>query len=283
MARRGGRRVGSLAAARAARDRRAHQPRARPSHDLRLAARPRGDDARVPRRRASRRWCGTAPSCSPCAPGAVAFDVPAPRLTPDGSWFTWEGNEVWVPVPGSHNALNAAAALEACGARRRRAGRCAAAPWRSSVPPAGASSAWGRRRPAPRSTTTTRTTRRRCARRSTPPARSSPAGSWPPSSPTCYSRTAALWREFGDALALADLAVVLDVYRAREDAGRLPRGERPAGRRGGGRRRRRAARWPGCRGSTRRSASCAAQLRYGDLLLTLGAGDVDQLGRRLVA
>ncbi len=40
--------------------------------------------------------------------------------------------------------------------------------------------------------------------------------------PHLYSRTAALWREFGDALALADLAVVLDVYRAREDAADFP-------------------------------------------------------------
>jgi UDP-N-acetylmuramate--alanine ligase len=45
--------------------------------------------------------------------GSVPFDAPEPRLTPEGSRFTWEGIEVWVPVPGSHNALNAAAALEA--------------------------------------------------------------------------------------------------------------------------------------------------------------------------
>src|SRR3954462_13233939 len=46
-------------------------------------------------------------------PGAVAFDVPSPRLSERGSRFEWAGEEVSVPVPGAHNALNAAAALEA--------------------------------------------------------------------------------------------------------------------------------------------------------------------------
>ena len=154
-------------------------------------------------------------------PGAVAFDVPAPRLTPDGSWFTWEGNEVWVPVPGSHNALNAAAALEAS----RLAG----------VAPGDARGALAEFRPAGRrfervgETETgaevyddyahhpTEVRATLDAARTLEPGRVVAAFQ-----PHLYSRTAALWREFGDALALADLAVVLDVYRAREDAADFP-------------------------------------------------------------
>jgi UDP-N-acetylmuramate--alanine ligase len=100
--------------------------------------------------------------------------------------------------------------------------------------------------------------------------------------PHLYSRTAALWREFGAALAEADLPVVLEVYRAREDP----------------------ARWPGISGLLVAEAAAdaaegrrvgwlpdfdaaerllRAELAEGDLCLTLGAGDVDELARRLVA
>jgi UDP-N-acetylmuramate--alanine ligase len=91
-----------------------------------------------------------------------------------------------------------------------------------------------------------------------------------------------LAREFGAALALADLVVVLDVYPARE----------------------RAEDFPGVSGLlVARAAADAArggpvwwvptldvaermlreELRAGDLLLTLGAGDVDALARGLTA
>ncbi len=43
----------------------------------------------------------------------MAYDVPAPTLTAGGSRFDWRGHEVRLAVPGAHNALNAAAALEA--------------------------------------------------------------------------------------------------------------------------------------------------------------------------
>ena len=51
----------------------------------------------------------------------VAFDVPAPALDArrlDAS--TWRGHAVRLAVPGAHNARNAAAALEAVRAGRRR-------------------------------------------------------------------------------------------------------------------------------------------------------------------
>ena len=100
--------------------------------------------------------------------------------------------------------------------------------------------------------------------------------------PHLYSRTAALWREFGDALALADLAVVLDVYRARENPADFPGVSgllvaEAAADAGEGR----PVAWmPGFDEAER---FLRGALRDGDLLLTLGAGDVDQLGRRLVA
>jgi UDP-N-acetylmuramate--alanine ligase len=99
--------------------------------------------------------------------------------------------------------------------------------------------------------------------------------------PHLYSRTALLAREFGQALALADVAVVLDVYPARE----------------------RAEDFPGVSGLTIVLATADAArgrpvmwlptfadalpvlcglLVEGDLCLVMGAGDVDVLGRRLV-
>jgi UDP-N-acetylmuramate--alanine ligase len=99
--------------------------------------------------------------------------------------------------------------------------------------------------------------------------------------PHLYSRTAALWREFGAALATADLSVVLDVYRARERAedhpgvtGRLiaqaaadAAGGRPVG-------------WLPSIDNAERFLH--AELRDGDLCLTMGAGNIDELAMRLV-
>jgi UDP-N-acetylmuramate--alanine ligase len=98
--------------------------------------------------------------------------------------------------------------------------------------------------------------------------------------PHLYSRTRALARDFGKALALADVAVVLDVYPARE----------------------RAADFPGVSGWLVATATADAaggrpvywtpagqeaerllrqELRSGDVLLTLGAGNIDSLARAL--
>jgi UDP-N-acetylmuramate--alanine ligase len=100
--------------------------------------------------------------------------------------------------------------------------------------------------------------------------------------PHLYSRTRREAREFGRALAAADHVAVLDVYPAREQA----------------------ADFPGVSGLlvARAAADAAAGkpvawlptaaqalpylrrlLREGDLCLTLGAGDIDALGRALVA
>ena len=73
------------------------------------------------------------------------------------------------------------------------------------------------------STTTTPTTRPRCAPRSRRRARcEAAAGLVACFQPHLYSRTRQLAREFGRALALADVVVVLDVYPARERAEDFP-------------------------------------------------------------
>jgi UDP-N-acetylmuramate--alanine ligase len=100
--------------------------------------------------------------------------------------------------------------------------------------------------------------------------------------PHLFSRTAALARQFGIALAHADVVVVLDVYPARE----------------------RAEEHPGVSGLAIAEAAADAarggpvywlptfadaepvlrgMLRGGDLCLMLGAGDIDALTRRLLA
>jgi UDP-N-acetylmuramate--alanine ligase len=91
-----------------------------------------------------------------------------------------------------------------------------------------------------------------------------------------------LAREFGRALALADLVVVLDVYRARERPEDFPDvsgylvAQAAADAAGG-----RPVWWmPQLEDAER---SLRAELAAGDLLLTLGAGNVDDLARRLTA
>jgi UDP-N-acetylmuramate--alanine ligase len=89
--------------------------------------------------------------------------------------------------------------------------------------------------------------------------------------PHLYSRTRIFAAEFGGALALADEAVVLDVYAAREDpepgvTGKLVADAVPGG----------AARYVESAADVPRVvASLAAP---GDLVLTMGAGDVTKLG-----
>ncbi len=50
----------------------------------------------------------------------VPYDAPAPQPTPLGTRFDWRGLRVALAVPGDHNAVNAAGALSAAAARRRR-------------------------------------------------------------------------------------------------------------------------------------------------------------------
>ena len=94
--------------------------------------------------------------------------------------------------------------------------------------------------------------------------------------PHLFSRTRIFATEFGAALGLADEALVLDVYAAREDpepgvTGKLVADAVPGGR----------ARFLADLASV--PAAIAAVAKPGDLVLTMGAGDVTALGPLIVA
>jgi len=94
--------------------------------------------------------------------------------------------------------------------------------------------------------------------------------------PHLFSRTRIFAADFGAALALADEAIVLDVYAAREDpepgvTGRLVADAVPGGR----------ARFLPDKAAA--PAAAAALAKPGDLVLTMGAGDVSALGPPIVA
>lgn len=94
--------------------------------------------------------------------------------------------------------------------------------------------------------------------------------------PHLYSRTRFFAAEFGAALGLADEALVLDVYAAREDpepgiSGAIVAAAVPGG----------GARFIPDRGAV--PDTVAGLAKPGDLVLTMGAGDVTQLGPQIVA
>ncbi len=197
-----------------------------------------------------------------------------------GSRFRFEGVPVELPVPGEHNARNAATALAAC--------RLAGAPPDRAAQALADFAGAGRR--FERAGTTARNalvvddyahhpTEVRAtiaAARTLQPRRVVAAFQ-----PHLFSRTRHQFREFGAALATADLVVVLDVYPARERAEDFPgvTGRLVAAAAADAAQGRTVAWLPGFDAAER---YLAAELREGDLLLTLGAGDVDALGRRLV-
>ncbi len=210
----------------------------------------------------------------------VGYDAQSPTLTAGGSRFDWREHEVCLAVPGAHNALNAAGALEAA--------RIAGADTERAIAGLARFQGAGRRFQKLGTTaggtlvyddyahhpTEVRATLK--AARTLDPRRSVAVFQ-----PHLYSRTALLAREFGEALALADVIVVLDVYPARE------RGED----------------YPGISGLTIAQAAADAAggrrvmwlptfadalpvlrglLTEGDLCVVMGAGDVDALGLCLV-
>ena len=94
--------------------------------------------------------------------------------------------------------------------------------------------------------------------------------------PHLYSRTRIFAQQFGAALGLADAAIVLDVYAAREDPEPGVTGELVARAVPGGRGR-------FLPGRADVPPAVAAVAKPGDLVLTMGAGDVTALGPLIVA
>ncbi|MEX2196888.1 MAG: UDP-N-acetylmuramate--L-alanine ligase [Thermoleophilaceae bacterium] len=196
-----------------------------------------------------------------------------------GSRFTVDGVEVELRVPGEHNVLNALAALAAC----REAGVALdeAAAALASFAGAGrrfedhGSTASGARvfddyaHHPTEVRATLEAARRLGARRVVACFQ-----------PHLYSRTRALAGDFGRALALADAIVVCDVYPAREAAEDFPgvSGYTVAAataRASGGR----PVWWLPTLGEAERFLG--GELAAGDVLLTLGAGDVHRVAEGL--
>jgi UDP-N-acetylmuramate--alanine ligase len=202
------------------------------------------------------------------------------RLHPGGSRFSVEGVGVELRVPGRHNVLNALAALASC--------RAAGLEPDDAGPALAAFTGAGRRFEehgrSPQGAlvyddyahhpTEVRATLE--AARTLQPARLIACFQ-----PHLYSRTRVLARDFGRALALADVIVVLDVYPARERAEDFPgvSGLLVAGAAADAADGRPVWWLPRMEDAARMLRS---ELREGDLLLTLGAGDVDSLAKELV-
>jgi UDP-N-acetylmuramate--alanine ligase len=215
-----------------------------------------------------------------CPADAMAYDAHDIELHPGGSRFRFGELEVELSVPGAHNAINAAGALTA-------ASLAGADPERTTASLRDFQGA--RRRFEPLGTTPggvpvyddyahhpTEVEAAIAAARTLEPGRVIAVFQ-----PHLFSRTQALYREFGAALAGADVAAVLEVYPAREDAsdfpgvtGRLVAGA--AAERSGGR----EVAWVPSFADAERFL--AARLRRDDLCLVMGAGDVDVLARRLI-
>lgn len=211
----------------------------------------------------------------------VAYDMPAPTLGDGDASFDWRGHRVRLAVPGAHNVLNATAALEV--ARLLGAAEADAA-----VAIAGFRGAARRFQKLGTTLTGTLVIDDYAHHPTEVAATLSAARTLAHErlvavfQPHLYSRTKLLAREFGEALAQADAAVVLDVYPARERAEDHPGVSgltiaRAAAERGHGR----PVYWLPTFDLAQ--AVLDRLLGAGDVCLVMGAGDVDGLARRLVA
>lgn len=215
-----------------------------------------------------------------CPGGGIPYDATDVTLHPGGSRFRWRDVEVALSVPGLHNAVNAAGALTACAL--------------AGADPAAAAAALGEFRGARRRMEHVGETAAGAhvyddyAHHPTEVATALAAARTLGArrlvavfQPHLYSRTRALAREFGTALAAADAVVVLGIYPARERAEDFPGvsgrwvAEHAADAGGG-----RSAAWMPDFDQAR--AYLGTLLRDGDLCLMMGAGDIDALGRSLV-
>jgi UDP-N-acetylmuramate--alanine ligase len=215
--------------------------------------------------------------------GIASGDLSADDVSLDaaGSRFVVEGVPVALGLPGAHNVLNALGALGAV--------RAAGVPLAEAAP-ALATFAGAKRRFELRGTTAsgavvyddyahhpTEVQATLEAARTLGAARVVACFQ-----PHLFSRTKQLQRDFGRALALADVVVVVDIYPAREDAADYPGVTgflvaRAAGDCAGGR----PVYWLPSMDDA--ASVLGGLLGPGDLLVTLGAGDVDQVAAALVS
>ncbi|WP_320671497.1 UDP-N-acetylmuramate--L-alanine ligase [Patulibacter defluvii] len=209
------------------------------------------------------------------------YDVAELHAADGTSRFQWDGREVALRQPGIHNAWNATAALTAAALAGADPARAAAA----MVDFPGTGRRFEQVGVGPHGVAViddyahhpTEVARTIEAARSLAPRRVVAVFQ-----PHLYSRTQFLAAEFGAALALADLACVLDVYPARERARDFPGVDgrtivRATIDAGDGR----TVAWlPTIEDAI---ARLPALLRAGDLCLCMGAGDVDAVARGLVA
>jgi UDP-N-acetylmuramate--alanine ligase len=200
-------------------------------------------------------------------------------LEPGGSTFALDGVHVHLHIPGVHNARNAATALAA-------AALAGADPGRAAATLEGFTGA-GRRFELLGTTSAgalviddyahhpTEVRATIAAARTLAPDRVVAVFQ-----PHLFSRTRRQHREFGAALATADEVVVLDIYPAREQAEDFPgvTGRLVAAAAADHADGRRVAWLPTFDAAER---YLNAELERGDLVLTLGAGNIDALGRRL--
>jgi UDP-N-acetylmuramate--alanine ligase len=211
----------------------------------------------------------------------VIYDAVEPVLTPAGARLRWRGQDVELSVPGLHNAVNAAGALTACAL----AGADPAAAVAAIADFQGA----GRRLERLGETVDGAWVYDDYAHHPTEVAAAIAAAHTLGArrmvavfQPHLFSRTQALARDFGAALAAADLCAVLDIYPARERAEDFPGVDgrlvaQAAADAAGGKQ---VAWMP--------TAHDAGQwlletLRPGDLCLLMGAGNIDALGHSLVS
>ncbi len=220
-----------------------------------------------------------------CARACVPYDAPAPLTSETGGLqigqrFRWRGHAVRLQVPGAHNALNAVGALEAARLAGADAEEAIAglagftgAERRFQLVGAGPGGAAIYEDYAHHPTEIEATLQ---AARTLEHERLVAVFQ-----PHLYSRTEQLARDLGGALALADVAVVLDIYPARELAADHPGVSglavaEAAADAGHGR----AVYWLPAIAEAEKALR--GLLHSGDLCLVMGAGDVNALAHALV-
>ena len=284
VARGRGRRVRPLAAQARAADRGAHQRRDGPPHDLQLPPRRRRDVPRLPRAGRARRWSGTGPSCSRWrrrAPRSRRSTCPTPRLAEAGSRVRARRRRGRARRPGRPQRPQRRRGADRLPARRRRPrpGRRRAARLRRRRPPLRAARHHRgrrarRRRLRPPPDRGPGDHRGRPHARPAPPRRRLPAAPLLPHPPP-GARVRRRPRAAPTSSSCSTSTRPASAPRTSRASPAASSPPRPRTHAGG-----RPVAWlPGFDEAER---LLRTTLRDGDVLLTLGAGNIDALGRRLL-